>query len=86
MTGVAVGEKHSLALQSWCEAPDLHSGLKVQTSSQNVAQLDGSPLEDRENSSSAKPRSHALTSDKYWTQIEDVARHLSDAPQPELAQ
>ena len=72
MTGVAVGEKHSLALQSWCEAPSFHAASAPQSTSQAFLPEASQSLGEGQPDSFASRRAelHALTSNAYWAELD----------------
>ena len=86
VTNVAVGEKHSLALQSWCEAPSFQSAT-FPPAGQGLVSQPSHYFEDIEpgNLSTRRREVHSLMSDAYWAELDasleeglPETHHLSD--------
>ena len=92
VTSVAVGEKHSVALQSWASAsafyePPAACGAATQTA-EAAGQLsprgsEASTLEDSDLLPTADGRAaeEGLASDAYWDELEIAVRAAGSAPQ-----
>ena len=72
VTSVAVGEKHSLALQSWCQAPSFHAASSAPVVGQGLVSEPSHSLEENEPGTlTTKGRQvHSLMSDAYWAELD----------------
>lgn len=73
VTGIAVGEKHSLALQSWCQATAEFETIPAVPAPVSPLSPHGSAfLEEAEGPPSLKPRreKQGIHSDEYWAELD----------------
>lgn len=83
---MAVGEKHSLGLQTWCSAPAFHAALGSQIPrQQSLSPQANRHAEDREFLAPAPigGADHSLTSDSYWSELDAASQHVHEPLLPE---
>ena len=81
VTGVAVGEKHSLALQSWCAAPTFHAAAPSTAASRQGLSPQGSRHLEEADLQPCVSADDGPSSERYWDRLDTVLQNLTQPPQ-----